>query len=248
MLHLVRGESLINDASGLVAFNYAVAAVVTGYFSLKEAVFDFTFMFLAGAILGLVLGLLITGIRFVLRKQGINDVTFHSLLQVITPFVIYYMTEHLLHASGVIAVVVAGIVQALVQERTETMIPEEQVLTENIWSVVSYVLNGVVFLLLGMNIPSSINETVANPDIGNALAIGYAIAFGVAIIGIRFIWSYFFASYEYRFDKSKSAAKPSLKTTLIVSFTGVRGAVTMAGVLSIPFLVASVESRFRSVP
>lgn len=88
VLHLVRGESLINDASGLVAFNYAVAAVVTGYFSLKEAVFDFTFMFLAGAILGLVLGLLITGIRFVLRKQGINDVTFHSLLQVITPFVI----------------------------------------------------------------------------------------------------------------------------------------------------------------
>lgn len=69
VLTLVRGESLINDASGLVAFNYAVAAVVTGYFSLKQALFDFTYMFIAGAVLGLVLGLFITWGRYMLRKK-----------------------------------------------------------------------------------------------------------------------------------------------------------------------------------
>ncbi|MDQ0199411.1 cation:proton antiporter domain-containing protein [Neobacillus ginsengisoli] len=99
VLNLVRGESLINDASGLVAFNYAIAAVVTGFFSLKKAIFEFSFMFLAGAIVGLILGLLLTWIRFSLRKQGINDVTFHSLLQIMTPFVIFILTEDLLHAS-----------------------------------------------------------------------------------------------------------------------------------------------------
>ncbi|PLT29686.1 Na+/H+ antiporter [Peribacillus deserti] len=237
VLHLVRGESLINDASGLVAFNYAVAAVVTGYFSLKEAIFDFTYMFLAGALLGLILGLLITWIRFTLRKQGITDVTFHSLLRIMTPFVIFMITEELLHASGVIAVVVAGIVHALIKERTETIIAEEQVLTENIWSIVLFILNGIVFLLLGVNIPTSMAETVKNPHIGNWLAIGYVIAIGVAILGIRFIWSYFFSYYEYRNKQEQAAMKPTMKNMLVISLTGVRGAVTMAGVLSIPFLV-----------
>ncbi|MCL6570886.1 MAG: Na+/H+ antiporter [Bacillus sp. (in: Bacteria)] len=237
VLNLVRGESLINDASGLVAFNYAVAAVVTGYFSLQKAIFDFTYMFLAGALLGLILGLLVTWIRFILRKQGINDVTFHSLLQILAPFVIFIITEEFLHASGVIAVVVAGIVLSLVKERTGTIIAEERVLTENIWSIVLFILNGIVFLLLGLNIPSSMIETVANPNYGNWLIIGYVIAIGFIILGIRFIWSYFSSYYQYRFAKTKEAEAPNFKTSLLISLTGVRGAVTMAGVLSIPYLV-----------
>jgi monovalent cation/hydrogen antiporter len=239
VLHLVRGESLINDASGLVAFNYAVAAVVTGYFSLVEAVFDFTYMFLAGALLGLILGSLVTWVRFILRKEGINDVTFHSLLQIMTPFVIFIITEEFLHASGVIAVVVAGIVHALVKEKTETLSAEEQVLTENIWSIILFVLNGIVFLLLGLNIPFSMMETVANPHYGNWSIIGYVLAIGIVILGIRYLWSYLFSTYEYHFVKSKEVEKPNSKTTLVTSLTGVRGAVTMAGVLSIPYVIMS---------
>lgn len=237
VLNLVRGESLINDASGLVAFNYAVAAVVTGYFSLREAIFNFTYMFLAGAILGLILGLLVTWIRFTLRKQGINDVTFHSLLQIMTPFIIFIITDKLLHASGVIAVVVAGMVHALVNEGTEAMIAEEQVLTENIWSIVLFILNGIVFLLLGLNIPSSMMEAVADPNVGNWLIIGYVIAIGFIILVIRFVWSYFFSYFENRFAQTNDAAEPNFKISFITSLTGVRGAVTMAGVLSIPYLV-----------
>lgn len=237
VVNLVRGESLINDASGLVAFNYAVAAVVTGVFSLKEAIFDFSYMFLAGAIFGLILGLLVTLIRFTLRKQGINDVVFHSLLQILTPFLIFIITEELFHASGVIAVVVSGIVHSLVKEQTETVMAEEQVHTENIWSIILFVLNGIVFLLLGLNIPSSMAQTVADPNIGNLVAVGYVIIIGLVILGIRFVWSYLFFYYEYHFIKAKNTIKPNFKTTLIISLTGVRGAVTMAGVLSIPFMV-----------
>ncbi|WP_400164422.1 Na+/H+ antiporter [Brevibacillus sp. TJ4] len=233
VLHLVRGESLINDASGLVAFNYAIAAVVTGYFSVWEATTDFFYMFVAGAVLGLVLGVLITWVRFTLRKQGINDVTFHSLLQLITPFVIFIITEEWFHASGVIAVVVGGIVHTLVREQTETMVAEEQVLTENLWTIVLYVLNGVVFLLLGLNIPSSMVETLESPNMENWLIIGFVIAIGIVILGIRFVWSYLF---------SPSDEKPTFANSLVVSLTGVRGAVTMAGVLSIPLVVASGEA------
>ena len=237
ILNLVRGESLINDASGLVAFKFAVAAVVTGYFSIKEALFEFTYTFLAGAILGLILGVVITQLRFTLRKKGIHDVVFHSLLQLLTPFIIYLIAEDVFHASGVIAVVVGGIVHALVKDHTETLIAEEQLITENTWSIVLFILNGVVFLLLGLNIPLSMTETLENPSMNNWKIIGYSIAIGFVILGIRFIWSYAFSYYEYKKDTIQEIEKPSLKTSLLTSLTGVRGAVTMAGVLSLPLLV-----------
>lgn len=237
VLNLVKGESLINDASGIVAFNYAIAAVITGYFSLKDAILNFSYLFLAGAVLGVIFALILTLIRFNLRKEGINDVVFHSLLQILAPFVIFIITEEFLHASGVIAVVVAGIVHSLISRRFETSIAEEQVLTENIWSIILFVLNGIVFLLLGLNIPLSMSETIADPNIGNLKAIGYVIAIGFVILAIRFIWSYISAFYEYRLSKSKNIEVPNVKIALLTSLTGVRGTVTMAGVLSMPFFL-----------
>jgi monovalent cation/hydrogen antiporter len=241
VLNLVRGESLINDASGLVAFNYAVAAVVTGYFSLQEAILDFSYKFVAGGLLGLILALSVIGIRYLLRKQGISDVTFFTLLHVLTPFLIFIVTEDILHASGVIAVVVAGIVHSLIRERTETLIAEEQVLTENIWTIILFILNGIVFLLLGLNIPSSMSGILENPDERLWIIISHVILIGLVILGIRFVWSYFFAIYEHRFSRSEDTTKPNLKTTLYVSLTGVRGTVTMVGVLSIPLALESGE-------
>lgn len=240
ILSLVRGESLINDASGLVAFNYAVTAVVTGYFALAEAVLDFSYQFLAGAILGLVLGFLVILIRFALRRQGIADVTFHALLQILTPFLIYIVSEEFLGASGVIAVVVAGLVHALVRERTETMLAEEQVLTEHIWSLVLFVLNGVVFLLLGLNIPASIAGEVTAWGPNALRDIGYVAAISLVILGIRFVWSglFFYADY-YRSAKAKYVIIPDWRAALLFSLTGVRGALTMAGVLSMPYFLAN---------
>ncbi|WP_033541885.1 Na+/H+ antiporter [Planococcus sp. CAU13] len=237
VLNLVRGESLINDASGLVAFNYAITAVVTGYFSLQEAALDFSYKFVAGGILGLVLALLLIGIRLALRRQGIIDVTFHTLLQILTPFFIFIISEDVLHASGVIAVVVAGIVHSLVREQTATLVAEEQVLTENIWTILLFILNGIVFLLLGMSIPASMSGILENPRLGYGLIFFYVIAIGLVILGIRFIWAYLFSVYEYNYGKIAPDSKPSFKTSLLVSLTGVRGTVTMVGVLSIPLLV-----------
>lgn len=241
VLNLVRGESLINDASGLVAFNYAVAAVVTGYFSLPEAAINFSYKFIAGLLLGVFLGLLVTGIRYVLRKQGISDVTFQSLLSILTPFLIFYITEDLLHASGVIAVVVAGIIHALVRERTETFVAEEQVLTENIWTILLFILNGFVFLLLGLSIPSSMSGVLENESMSELLLLTYVLAVASAILGIRLVWAYLYAVYDYQRGKKDEVEKPTFKTAIMVSLTGVRGTVTMVGVLSIPYLMDNGE-------
>ena len=237
VLSLVRGESLINDASGLVAFNYAVAAVVTGSFSLYAAFFNFSYKFLAGAFIGIALALVFVGIRFLFRKQGINDVTFHSLLQIMTPFVIFVIAEEFLGASGVIAVVVGGIVHALVQEETEALVAEEQMLTENIWTIITFVLNGIIFLLLGLNVPGAMSGALENPNTDEGVLLSYVVAITAMLLGIRFVWAYLFSQYEYRFGKMADSAKPSLKLTLFVSLTGVRGTVTMVGILSLPMFI-----------
>ncbi len=239
ILRLVRGESLINDASGLIAFNYAVAAVVTGYFSLREATTDFIYVVIIGAIAGIILGLLAILIRYSLRRQGIQDVTFYSLLQFVTPFIVFIVSEEVLHASGVIAVVAAGIVHSSLSEKTGMRSAEEQVVTENMWSIILFVLNGVVFLLLGLSLPSSMRATVENPLISNWLVLGYVLAIGLAIMIIRIVWSYCFLSMSYYITNRKEQSKPSWKVALLTGLTGVRGAITMAGVLSMPYFVAN---------
>ena len=236
---LVRGESLINDASGLVTFNYAIAAVVTSYFSLKDAIFDFSYTFLVGAVSGIFLALLIIFIRFKLRKSGINDTVFHSLLQLLTPFGIFIITEDIFRASGVIAVVAAGIIHAVIKERTETQNAEEQLLTENLWSMVLFVLNGFVFILLGMDIPSAMIDIISDHKIGNGLAFGYIAVIGFTALGIRFAWTFLTAFYNYYIKKKRNAEKPEIKIILTTTLTGVRGAVTMAGVLTIPALLSN---------
>ena len=238
VLSLVRGESLINDASGLIVFKYAIAVVMTGYFSLTAAVLDFIYVFAIGALSGFLLAFLVTLLRHTLHKKGVTDVTFFSLLSLITPFLIYFITEELLHASGVIAVVAAGLFHSLAAERIGTFSAKERLLIDNSWSVLTFVLNGIVFILLGLNIPASMAETVANPDISNWLAVGYVAAIGTVILCIRFIWSYISSKYNYLRHKTEGAEKPGVKTSLLTSLLGVRGAVTMAGVLSIPYMTA----------
>ena len=239
---LVKGESLINDASGLVAFKFALAAVVTGVFSLKAAASNFSYVFVVGAASGLILGVLVTTLRFRLRIAGIHDVVYHTLLQVLAPFAIFIFTEHVLHASGVIAVVIAGILHSSIKQRTETYFAEEQLVTENTWSMVLFILNGFVFFLLGMNIPSSMMDIFAQSEINGWLAVGYVLVVGLSILLIRLVWTFFASRYTYYLLNQKTAEKPQLRLDLITTLTGVRGAVTMAGVLTIPFSLANGDA------
>lgn len=238
ILNLVRGESLINDASGLVAFNYAVLAVVTGYFSIQKASVDFLYMFLVGALLGVGLELMISRLRLALRRSGFVDVVFHSLLKILTPFIIFFIAEEMFHASGVIAVVAAGIIHALIKEHTENFRAQEQILTDNIWSIIAFVLNGIIFLLLGLTLPSAMRSLLENEQMSNWILLGYVLALALVVLGIRFIWSFAFNTFDY-FILNSGEAKPTLKSSLITSLVGVRGTITMIGVLSIPFVTAT---------
>ncbi|MFE3572973.1 Na+/H+ antiporter [Lysinibacillus sp. NPDC059133] len=239
IMNLVRGESLINDASGLIAFKYAVAAIVTGYFSLNSATNDFIYMFFIGAFIGVFGALVLFWIRLRIRRIGIVDITFYVLLQVLTPFLLFFISEELFHASGVIAVVAGGIVATIIKEKTESIIAQEQVVTQNVWSIVIFTLNGIIFILLGLMLPSATNSILASEEMHNSVLILYVLAIGLMVLLIRFIWTMFFNILDKKIFKSEEIT--TIKDHIVTTLVGVRGTITMVGILSLPILTNSGE-------
>lgn len=237
ILHLVSGESLINDASGLIGFKYALAAAVTGTFVLGEAVGDFFYISLVGLAVGLALITIIQLIRDVLRREGINDIVFNVVLQILTPFAIYFIAEEWFHASGVVAVVAAGVLSHLQNSHESEDAPELRLVTERVWNVVVYLLNGIVFLILGIELPAATQATIKGAHTNTFHAVfDVLIVWGILLL-IRVAWTYAYMLFNWLRHHKK--AKPILRIAALSGLSGVRGAITMAGVFTIPTVVAS---------
>ncbi|WP_180367756.1 cation:proton antiporter, partial [Oenococcus oeni] len=141
LVHVLMGESLLNDASGLVAFKYAVSATMLGSFVLHDAFFNFIYISLVGALTGFILiSILDWGTEFI-RKRGAGDEILQVIINVLVPFLIFYIAEDVEHSSGVIAVVVAGILTNLRNNADYNSSFEFDVLSETIWRTLAFVLN-----------------------------------------------------------------------------------------------------------
>lgn len=246
ILHIVSGESLINDASGLIAFKYAIAATVTGVFSVKAAAIDFVYISIMGFISGLAIMGLILLIENWLYRQGINDVIFSTVLQVTTPFVVYLVTEEFLHASGVIAVVAAGIIFHFYGTSPDRSQPELKLVSEKTWDIIIYTLNGIVFLILGIELPLATTNVIQNNKINTFAALGISFLAWLILLAIRVAWIYAYQAVSSirsrKIASIQTKLMPTFKAALLAGLSGVRGAVTMAGVLSIPMTVANGDS------
>lgn len=236
VMNLLEGEGLMNDASGLVAFNFAVAATVTGVFSITDASLTFLKIALGGFAVGSLLAFLIIRLRILIRRMGMEDVTFHMLIQILTPFVIYMAAENF-HFSGILAVVAAGIVHAIEHDHEESPNINLQLVSKSTWNVLLYVLNGLVFILLGLQVPHILNEIFRDPSFNNAKVIGYTMIITASLFLIRFIWMITSGWISWKL-KSGEAAKLDVRTAAIATVSGVRGSVTLAGAFSIPFVLA----------
>ncbi|MBU5213371.1 Na+/H+ antiporter [Heyndrickxia oleronia] len=235
VMHVLEGEGLMNDASGLVAFNFAVAATVTGVFSLANASVSFLVIAIGGFVGGALLAIIIIRFRVLIRRFGMEDVTIHMLIQILTPFIIYLVTEHF-HLSGILAVVAAGIVHAIEKDREKSPTVELQIVSNSTWTVILYILNGLVFVLLGLQIPSVGNEIFKDPLFNNIIVIKYILIITAALLLLRFIWIYFSSLVGWKLKKRK-IRKIDLNQIGITTISGVRGAVTLAGSFSIPYFL-----------
>ncbi|TPR43986.1 sodium:proton antiporter [Apilactobacillus micheneri] len=235
ILHLVNGESLINDASGLIGFKYAVAATVYGSFSLKGAVTDFFYISIVGGVIGIITMLFILFIRKFLYEKGLTNVPFNIVSQIASPFLIYMLAEEVFHASGVIAVVTAGIIYHLKSSKSNASSAELDIMSEHTWDVIIYLLNGIVFIILGIEVPFAMGTVVKSMQFNTWISIGYAIITWLVLLIIRIAWIMIYEAFT-TFISEHRFAPIDIKTAVIAGLSGVRGAITMAGVLSIPFV------------
>lgn len=168
-----------------------------------------------------------------------EDVTVHVLLQILTPFIIYLISEEV-GVSGILAVVAGGIVYAIEKDRAVSPQYKLQLVSASTWSVLLFILNGMVFLILGISVPDVVEVIYRDETLNNFMVAGYVLAITALLIVLRFLWVYVYSLVESRRLKTE---KSPLKTQLIISISGVRGAVTLAGAFSIP-LVAGDGSLF----
>ncbi|WP_419882690.1 Na+/H+ antiporter [Peribacillus sp. B-H-3] len=234
IMRILEGEALMNDASGLVAFKFAVAATVTGVFSIAEATFSFFIIAIGGLVIGAVLAFLILRLRTFIRRLGMEDVTIHMLIHILTPFIIYLVTEEI-GVSGILGVVAAGIVHAIERDRDESPTVKLQVVSVSTWTVLSFILNGLVFMLLGVQVPHVLKVIISDPAFNNMKVFSYVAIITLLLIALRFIWVTVIILISPKLNIHMPGM--GMKSALTLSFAGVRGAVTLAGAFSIPFVL-----------
>ena len=186
---LLSGESLINDASGVVAFQFSVAAAVTGAFSLVDAAGSFTVLFVGGVVMGIVTGFAFSAINAMLGRLGYEDTVANVLYEVLTPFLVYLLAETF-HVSGVLAVVAAGLVIALPRRQSNNaLFARQKLVSDSTWKVISFLINGTLFVFLGMELPLAVLPGT-NGGLNILQILGIVVAITLFMHAVRFAWLY----------------------------------------------------------
>ena len=168
-------------------------------------------------------------------RVGLNDVVFHTVMTLLAPFLIYWTAEAVFHASGVIAVVAGGVLTKILSDQhINARHPEISVTAVRTWEIFVYLLNGIIFVLLGIGLPPIVVAVVKNAQIHTGQAILYGVIVWLIIFTIRTLWTYGNQVVWYLRNRDQ---KPTVKMAIISGLTGVRGAVTMAAVMTVPAVI-----------
>ena len=226
---ILEGESLLNDASSLIIFRFALVAVATGQFIWKTAIFNFSWMVCGGAIIGLALGWFFMQAHKKLPTDAPSDIAF----TLIEPYILYWVGEHL-HSSGVLAVVFGGLY--LSNRRLVFLNSTSRIKGYSVWESFVFILNGLVFMLIGLDMPEILSG-LHQKGIPLSTAIQYGVWVSMLLIVVRIISSFFalFATYLFRRQTFKRINRDGMwKRPFILGWTGMRGVVSLAAALSIP--------------
>jgi len=243
LLHILEGESLLNDASGLVCMRFAVAATMTGLFSPVAAIGTFLWLALGGMVIGVVFTWTITRIKDWMSRRLGEDSGSQILISLLIPFGAYMLAEHL-HCSGILAAVAAGITMSYA-ELTGRALATTRMRRTGVWDTIQFSVNGVVFVLLGEQMPSLIEGAArVVQDAGHhdpLWLIVYVVAINAALATLRFLWVWISLRLTlYRASRAGGGVpigRPSFRLVAATSLAGVRGAITLAGVLTLPLLL-----------
>lgn len=259
LMSILEGESLLNDAAGIVSFKIALASIITGTFSLSRSSREFFITAIGGIFLGILIGLIIVSIKLVNRKFLNTEPSILVIIQVILPVATYFIAEEF-HLSGIIAVVFAGILLNFERylRQGDSLDNQEVVSISYNQDTISYVLNGFVFVLLGYLLPGIFKNMITYPDLDVQTAMFYVILIAIALIITRFTFVYiFYVSFQQHTFKTSRNIVEFFKTkqldvgnysrfeyALITSLCGIHGTVTLATALMIPLTIGTTGELF----
>lgn len=234
---LLEGESLFNDASSLIILRFAMAAVATGQFIWQDASFSFGWMLVGGSGIGI-------GIAFIflkVHKFFPTDVNMDTVLSLVAPYIMYIAAEEV-HASGVLAVVSGGLFLS-VRRHEFLRTSESRLRGSNVWESFAFLINGIVFLLIGLDLPEIMNG-LRSEGIRLDEAIGYGLLITTVLIVVRF-FAAFGAVVVTRIMRNfikVADPNPGLKGPFLLGWTGMRGVVSLAAALSVPITMDNGEA------
>jgi CPA1 family monovalent cation:H+ antiporter len=237
MMHILEGESLLNDASGLVCLRFAIAAALTGSFSVGAASLSFLWLAVGGLAIGVAVTIAVTRAKAWISRRFGEDSGSQVLISLLIPFAAYILAEHL-HCSGILAAVAAGVTMTFA-EISRQALPATRMRRNSVWDTIQFALNGIIFVLLGEQLPgilAAARETVKITGHASPWWLaGYVLAIMAALGALRFAWVW--VSFRLTLFRARGAIpyrRPDWRLVAAMSFAGVRGAITLAGVLTIP--------------
>jgi CPA1 family monovalent cation:H+ antiporter len=230
IVHLVEGESLINDAAALVAFRVAVAAAVGGSFSVLDASLRFVWASLGGVVVGLVVGFLVAEIR-----RRLDDPPIEITISLFTGYAAFFAADEL-GLSAVLATVTAGIF--LGWRGPEISSPAQRLQGSAFWEMLVFLLNATLFVLVGLQLPVILDAVSARPAVELA---GYAVLVSAVVIGVRFAWMFTMPYVIRAVDRrpSQVARRVGGRSRIVIGWSGMRGAVSLAAALAVPLETAA---------
>jgi Na+/H+ antiporter len=243
IMRMLQGEALMNDATGLVTFKFALAAAITGVFSLTDASLNFVLVACGGLAVGVALSWVVGRLRSWMITRGWDDPATHVVFMLLLPFAAYVLAERL-ELSGILSAVAAGMMQSwvdLLPRQTST-----RLLNRSVWTLLEFAFNGLIFLLLGLQLPDIItavthHEATLWPTLLwrclDVLAIFIVLAV-LRFIWVQSVWRLMIQIRRWR-GRGDGTLDLSTRSSLLLTVGGVRGAVTLAGTLSVPLLISA---------
>ena len=239
---ILQGEALLNDASGVVSFQFAIAAAVTGAFSLADATTFFAVSFVGGIAFGIFLAVLFLFISSKVRDLGLDSTTFHVLFEVSMPFVTFLVSE-IIGVSGILAVVACGIVWSMYNTRKISPYRSSlNIALSSVWKVIGFTLNGIVFVLFGYAASMATQSTWNDVYINNFALIGYVLLItvlthrGLALDVGALLMSLITKNPDT--NQRDKITKKTIINALVTTVGGPKGAITLSIIFSMPFLLS----------
>lgn len=238
LLEVIEGESLINDAIGLLALQFAMGLVVSGRIpSFSRGVADLVWLIVGGVGVGLVVAFLVTRFNRLLLRRSAGATDVQILVSLATPYFAYLLGEGL-HASGVLATVACGLY--LGRSASEVLTSRTRLNARAVWNTVEFALNGFVFIVIGLQLPAILDGIRPNHGQGpldwTRMIVGVALVSGIVIV-LRFLWMYPGARIAHFIRvhlQRQNVAAPGLRDLVVMGWSGMRGVITLAAALSVP--------------